>query len=59
MRFLRGRARYFARMLPTGAKQASFVEDRARAVPPATREALTRGLAGAMEVNYISETRRG
>ena len=55
VRFVRGRARWFARHLPAGAKQSVFVEDRGRDLSEATRDALARGFGDALAVRYLSE----
>jgi len=55
VRFLRARARYFARHLPADGKQTAFVDVRGQRVSPAHREMLARGLAGALGLKYIEE----
>lgn len=55
VRFIRGRARWFARHLPEGAQQSVFVEDRGRDLTDATRDALVSGFGDALAVRYLSE----
>jgi hypothetical protein len=55
IRFVRGRARWFARHLPAGAKQSVFVEDRGRELTEATRDTLLHGFGDALAVRYLSE----
>lgn len=58
VRFLRGRARYFARCMPPQLRQSAFVDDRGQSVPAANRDALADGLAGVMAIDYLSERDR-
>jgi hypothetical protein len=57
IRFVRARARHFARHLPDGAKQSAFIEDRGQNITPQTRGRLASELGG-VEIQYISELKK-
>ena len=58
IRFVRARARHFARHLPANARQSVFIEDRGQDISAESRDLLARGLADVVTVGYVSELRK-